>query len=225
MAVREDVRQRYGLRAVDAWWVVLVIDPIAMRIIDLVRDVRWITPNLVSLAAIGVGCISAAAFAAGRFLEGAVLFQLRFLLDCIDGKLARIRHQQSRMGWFLDHGMTFPVATLIGLGWAYGLGTLAWEPYGLVLIAFFLVALANYLLFGFDSATANIDQQKKPIIGRLNPRPTYVECELLLFTIFPIAVSMGSNASYLLLVSGVACTAGYSVYMLTKQVRLHMRGE
>ena len=90
------------LKKRDAWWTVLIVDRVAIPIARRLRDVRWITPNRVSVTGLIMGIASGALFIAGDLLWGGILFELRFLLDCIDGKLARMRNAGTPLGAFID---------------------------------------------------------------------------------------------------------------------------
>ncbi|NUR74124.1 MAG: CDP-alcohol phosphatidyltransferase family protein [Hamadaea sp.] len=90
----------------DSWWTVLLVDPIAVRLTRLVSGVRWITPNRITLTAFAIGLIAAACFTratAGWLAVGAVLYYVGFLLDCIDGKIARLNGTGSIFGMWLDY--------------------------------------------------------------------------------------------------------------------------
>lgn len=89
-------------KSIDAWWTVLVIDPVAIRILPFLLRIDWLTPNLVTGIAfvVGVGAISL--FALGHFVAGALLYELRFFIDCLDGKIARVRAVSSTAGAALD---------------------------------------------------------------------------------------------------------------------------
>jgi phosphatidylglycerophosphate synthase len=71
---------------------------------------RWcarhrITPNQVTVASMAVGLMAAASFGAGTrplAIVGAVLLQLAFTLDCVDGQLARYTGAFSTFGSWLD---------------------------------------------------------------------------------------------------------------------------
>lgn len=66
---------------------------------------RGYTPNQVTVASMGVGLLAAAAFAVGQrpaVVTGAVLLQLAFTLDCVDGQLARYTGTFSSFGAWLD---------------------------------------------------------------------------------------------------------------------------
>jgi phosphatidylglycerophosphate synthase len=90
------------LKSADAVWTVFVIDPLAVPLVSLVRDSRAVTPDRLSAGTALVALASAAAFASGRLWLGALLFQLSFLLDCMDGKLARVRGTRSAIGALTD---------------------------------------------------------------------------------------------------------------------------
>ncbi|MEA2215733.1 MAG: hypothetical protein QOK19_1294, partial [Solirubrobacteraceae bacterium] len=66
---------------------------------------RGLTPNQVTTASMVVGTLAAAAFATGErwgLVAGAVLLQLAFTLDCVDGQLARFTMTFTKFGAWLD---------------------------------------------------------------------------------------------------------------------------
>ena len=97
----------------------LVIDPLALLVLPALLVRPWITPfRLTALAAVfGVG--STVAFASGHLPAGAVLYELRFFVDCLDGKLARLQGRSSRRGAFFDFGCDVVLigSTIGALGW------------------------------------------------------------------------------------------------------------
>ena len=101
-SLREIREQTYKPR--DAWWTVLLVDPLAARLVRLVAPYRWITPNLLTVGAMLLGVASAACFLAQErwwLVAGAVLFHLSFVVDCMDGKIARLNGNGSMFGaWF-----------------------------------------------------------------------------------------------------------------------------
>lgn len=105
---------RLSLRAVqkltckkrDAWWTVFLVDPVATRMLLVVARFRFITPNRVTWAALFIGLASAGFFLEGdrrSLLIGALLYHLSFILDCIDGKLARLKGNGTVFGGWLDY--------------------------------------------------------------------------------------------------------------------------
>jgi choline kinase len=66
---------------------------------------RGLTPNQVTTASVLIGLLAAAAFATGErwgLIGGAVLLQLAFTTDCVDGQLARYTRTFSKLGAWLD---------------------------------------------------------------------------------------------------------------------------
>jgi CDP-alcohol phosphatidyltransferase-like enzyme len=99
----DEIRQRtYKPR--DAWWTVLLVDPLAARLVRLVAPHRWITPNVLTVIATVIGLGAAGCFAMQTrwwLVAGALLFHVSFIVDCMDGKIARLNGTGSLFGaWF-----------------------------------------------------------------------------------------------------------------------------
>lgn len=100
------------LKRIDAWWTVLFIDPFAVRLVRLVRDRAMVTPTRLTVTAHGMGLVSAALLAVDQLALAAVLFELRFIIDCADGKLARVRNTSSEAGAHLDYEGDYLIVVL-----------------------------------------------------------------------------------------------------------------
>jgi phosphatidylglycerophosphate synthase len=90
----------------DSWWTVFLVDPYASRLVRLVAGHRWVTPDRLTFLGTALGFGGAACFAlADRWwlLAGAALFHLSFVVDCMDGKLARLQDSGSVFGGWLDY--------------------------------------------------------------------------------------------------------------------------
>ena len=90
----------------DAWWTVWLVDPLASRLVWLVSPWRWVTPNRLTVSAFLLGVGAAACFwqqSWGWLAAGALLFHLSFVLDCMDGKIARLNGTGSVFGAWLDY--------------------------------------------------------------------------------------------------------------------------
>ncbi|MBB1259720.1 CDP-alcohol phosphatidyltransferase family protein [Streptomyces alkaliterrae] len=90
----------------DAWWTVLLVDPVATPLVRVVA--RWprITPNGITWGALFLGLGAAVCFWFADWkwlLLGAGLYHLSFILDCMDGKLARLTGRGSEFGGWLDY--------------------------------------------------------------------------------------------------------------------------
>ena len=66
---------------------------------------RGLTPNQVTIISVLIGVLAAAGFATGErpgMVAGALLLYFAFVLDCVDGQLARYTRQFSKLGAWLD---------------------------------------------------------------------------------------------------------------------------
>jgi phosphatidylglycerophosphate synthase len=87
-------------KCADSLFTVVCINPLVRFLFPLVVRSR-VTPNRVTLLRFGVAAASAVSFLALRPVTGAVLFVLWYVMDCIDGKLARFTGSASMFGdWF-----------------------------------------------------------------------------------------------------------------------------
>jgi phosphatidylglycerophosphate synthase len=118
---------RSSLKPVDSWWTVLVIDPVAARVLPVLLRFDAVTPNALTLVAALAGLSSGVMLLAGVPVLAGALFELRFFLDCLDGKVARIKRSGSAVGMFLDSAADLVVGTFVfaaaGL-WSGGHGPL-----------------------------------------------------------------------------------------------------
>ena len=95
---------RSAVKGSDGFFTTFLVSPYSKYI------ARWcarrnLTPNQVTTFSMGLGIASAAAFATGTragLIAGAVLLQLAFTADCVDGQLARYTRQFSKLGAWLD---------------------------------------------------------------------------------------------------------------------------
>ncbi|MEV0319329.1 CDP-alcohol phosphatidyltransferase family protein [Streptomyces sp. NPDC050658] len=89
----------------DAWWTVLLVDPVATPLVRLTAMRTRITPNQITWGAFLLGLASAACFALGDWqwlVAGAVIYHVSFIFDCMDGKIARLTGTGSVFGAWLD---------------------------------------------------------------------------------------------------------------------------
>lgn len=92
------------VKDVDGFFTTFLVSPYS-RYIARWAARRGLTPNQITVASMGLGLLAAAAFAAGSrlwLISGAVLLQLAFIADCVDGQLARYTRQYSEFGAWLD---------------------------------------------------------------------------------------------------------------------------
>ena len=89
----------------EEWWSRVFATPVAYGILLVVADWRSITPNrltLLSLATTLVACLLITTGGETSLLIAAAAIQVSYILDCMDGQLARYRDASSRFGAFAD---------------------------------------------------------------------------------------------------------------------------
>jgi phosphatidylglycerophosphate synthase len=99
----EEIRATYKRR--DSWWTVLLVDPIAGRLVQVAARYPWVTPNLLTAVAFLLGLGAAGSYLIGTpaaLVAGVLLYHTGFVLDCIDGKIARLQGSGSIFGGWLD---------------------------------------------------------------------------------------------------------------------------
>jgi hypothetical protein len=149
--------QKPDHQRIGTWMARHISRPAALRVTWVVAP--WgATANMATLAAWACGAGAAVALAWGTligWLLAAALLQLWYLLDHVDGQLARLRGTASLDGVQLDYLMHHTVNLLVPLGAGYGLGTQAsgpWWPamglvWGLALLLVHLQDDARYKAF------------------------------------------------------------------------------
>jgi phosphatidylglycerophosphate synthase len=93
-----------GAKKRDYWWTVLAVDPVAVPLTNALARRRLLTPDQVTWLSLVVAAPMGVLYALGRagLVVGALLFYASFLLDCVDGKLARATETSSPKGKLLD---------------------------------------------------------------------------------------------------------------------------
>lgn len=131
----------------DAAWTVFVIDPIAVPVSAALDRVRWITPDLTTALSAVVAIVAGVLLAYGHMLAGALVYQLSFLLDCVDGKLAGLRGAASPHGQLYDVAADCVRVVATAAGLAIGLtDTSQWAALSVgayLAVRFSLLLIAN----------------------------------------------------------------------------------
>ncbi len=84
------------------WWDLLFNLRISKYIIYYVANHTELTPNQVTMISFVLAIFSGIAFYEHAFVVGALLFQLSYIFDIVDGALARVKGISTRYGAFLD---------------------------------------------------------------------------------------------------------------------------
>jgi phosphatidylglycerophosphate synthase len=104
----------------DSWWTVYFVDPVACRVTLAVANGTRITPNTLTVLSLALGLLAACCFAADRLVAGAVLFYVSFTVDCVDGKIARLKGTGTPFGQWLDYVGDRVRVVCCAAGLAYG---------------------------------------------------------------------------------------------------------
>lgn len=84
-------------------------EPIGYFFMRFFKKINW-KPNMVTVLSMIIGFIGAICFLPNSFyhnIAGIILIMLSIILDATDGQLARLTHQTSELGRFLDGVSTF----------------------------------------------------------------------------------------------------------------------
>jgi len=188
------------LKPVDAWWTVVLIDPVAVRLARALVPVGRVRPSHLTVVAHLLGLVSAVLLAGGHLLPAAVAFEVRFVLDCADGKLARLRGTSSAAGAYLDYVGDYLVtgSAMVGLGiWLVEVDA-GPAAIALALPAAFLASIAAGQAANREVAAAGAalpltadampgGYRRWMAARRLKPLPSRIEAEHGLLFVAPVA--------------------------------------
>jgi phosphatidylglycerophosphate synthase len=96
---------RSCIKAKDGWWASVFAGPVANRFLEPICEISWLTPNQITVVSFLVGLFAAYFFLKGDYSSlviGAILVQLSFVIDCMDGQFARYSKKFSAFGAWLD---------------------------------------------------------------------------------------------------------------------------
>lgn len=96
---------RSAIKTKDGWWASIFSGPLANRMLEPICEIPWVSPNLITISSLIIGLVASYFFLRASHQDliiGAILVQLSFVVDCMDGQLARYRQQFSNLGAWLD---------------------------------------------------------------------------------------------------------------------------
>jgi CDP-alcohol phosphatidyltransferase-like enzyme len=136
---------------------------------------RGLTPNQITTVSVLIGLLAAAGFATGErwgLIAGAVLLQIAFTTDCVDGQLARYTRQFSKLGAWLDSVFDRTKEYMVFAGLAIGYAaTHADDVWTLAGAALTLQTVRHQMDFAFGAARQQvIGETKHPPIEQPSDR-------------------------------------------------------
>lgn len=212
-----DIKKTF--KPVDAWWTVAIADPIAGRLTLFLANYTSITPNIVTILAFTLSLAAAFLFYRADSISlasGALLFEIGFIFDCADGKLARLKGLESKRGEIVDFLLDRLGFFLLLGGLMFGQFRLS-DNYEILMWGFFIIFFDNFInfisLYLKKEDKSSVTLAAKSIIGRtkafLNQRRlalffTTVEVTQLLFFFTPLTIRIHlgflfASGAYLLL--------------------------
>jgi phosphatidylglycerophosphate synthase len=121
-----------AVKANDGFFTTYFVSPYSKYVARFAARRGW-TPNQISTLSFAIGLAAAASFAFGSrasLIAGAVLLQISFTVDCVDGQLARYTRTFSKLGAWLDsvfdRTKEYVVYAGLALGASRGFGEDVW---------------------------------------------------------------------------------------------------
>lgn len=144
-----------AVKGSDGFFTTFCVSPYSRFIARWFAHRGW-TPNGVTAISMGLGVVAAVLFGTGTragLIAGAVMLQLAFTFDCVDGQLARYTRQFSKFGAWLDsifdRGKEYVSFAGLAVGAVVGFGDHVWM---LAAAALGLQTLRHTVDFSFASA-------------------------------------------------------------------------
>lgn len=133
----------------DEYWSSFITSPLAILINYWAVDVRWLTPNRITLLSFIVSLMSCGFILSNStngFIFAAILVNLSHVFDCMDGQMARYRQSTSLTGSYYDR-LTDQLQVII---WFGSIGYVAYmQSNSAVPLILALIGVAFYGLRGY----------------------------------------------------------------------------
>ncbi len=121
-----------AVKGSDGFFTTFFVSPYSRYLARFAARRGW-TPNAITTLSMVIGTVAAVAFATGSragLIAGAILLQVAFTADCVDGQLARYSRQFSKLGAWLDsvfdRGKEYVVYAGLAIGSQRGFGEDVW---------------------------------------------------------------------------------------------------
>jgi phosphatidylglycerophosphate synthase len=184
---------------------VLFMNRISMPFIFIIANYTRITPNQITLIGFLFGLYAALLFYNENYILGVILFEISYLFDCIDGRLARLTNNTSKIGDMYDHFLGQLLILILTIPFAIHFYLLNMQLQFLFLIMFVFLSPFNYFVNYYSKYTfrkthavslisENKSSQRNIIISMhlfmkkkgMKSIPSDVEAIHLVFLILPI---------------------------------------
>lgn len=146
----------------DAWWTVIVTDPIVVHVVPYVLRIRWLTANVITGLSVLIAIGSGVCFLAGIPIAGALLFEAARFADVMDGKVARLRGTSSARGGFFDVAGDF-----VRMAWVYSAVGIWLAERGK--IPELLALLPALIVLGWLWSSVQLQLHRDPVVTQAAP--------------------------------------------------------
>ncbi len=158
-----------AVKATDGFFTTFFVSPYS-RYIARWAARRGLTPNQVTTASVLIGLVAAICFATGErwgLIAGALLVQLSFTTDCVDGQLARYTRTFSKLGAWLDSIFDRTKEYMAFAGLAIGASQMGEDAWLLACCALTLQTVRHSADFSYGAAqTQKIGETEHPPVER-----------------------------------------------------------
>src|SRR3989344_7685634 len=120
----KEIRDKsYKIR--DTIWENIFWNPFAAPVLWIIANFTSLTPNAITTISLILGLITGVFFLTGHFIIGAIIFQVAYFFDALDGKLARLLGKSSLAGEMYDNItdrvkiVVWSATLLLGVYWYY----------------------------------------------------------------------------------------------------------
>ena len=147
-----------AVKAADGFFTSFFVSPYSKYIARWAAR-RGFTPNQITTVSLFIGLAAAAAFATGErpgLIAGAILLQLAFTTDCVDGQLARYTRTFSKLGAWLDSIFDRSKEYLVFAGLAIGAERAGDPVWVLAAAALTLQTVRHMMDFSFAAAAHQV---------------------------------------------------------------------
>lgn len=147
-------RLALAVKADDGFFTTFFVSSYSPRLV--LRLAKWgVSPNAVTLFSMAVALFAAAGFSWGTrtgLVIGAILLQVSFTFDCVDGQLARFTGVSSSFGAWLDSVFDRTKEYLVYAALAYGFVRTGGDPaiWTLAAVAMSLQVVRHFVLFSYN---------------------------------------------------------------------------
>jgi len=219
------------IKAYEPWSTIFVTDIFAIPLTPLLASLG-ISPNTITIVSLISGLCSGVAFGFGHWFWGAVVFELAFLMDCLDGKIARLRNMASQLGQKLDFiaDSTRKPSAFIGIAFFFYFNHQL--PLVMLTIVAFVVHFAIHKLFslaGVSEYDLEFPVFLRRVVRRFVPRLlnlyNFFDEQFIEFVVFPLIVGIiGVPKGGIFFCYGVGVVTGLGLLKLVNSLYYRSKG-